>query len=272
MYQSHWGLRQSPFRNCLDLEYFYQNPVHEEALARLFFLVEQRRRLGLLIGPGGSGKSLLLEVFARQLRRRGSPVASLNLIGVEPAEMLWHLAAQFQVSIEPPASTAALWRAITDRIAEHRYQQQDTAILLDDADRASRPVFVQIMRLAQSERSPESRLTLILAGDPKHVGQIDHGLLDLAELRIDLEPWEQADTQQYLAKSLAQAGCTSSVFAESAVARLHTLSQGIPRRVAQLADLSLLAGAGQELEQIDAEVVEGVYRELGGSEPAGCYS
>ena len=71
MYQSHWGLRESPFRNCLDPQSFYQSPTHEEALARLHFLVEQHRRLGLLLGPAGSGKSLLLEVFAAATRRRG---------------------------------------------------------------------------------------------------------------------------------------------------------------------------------------------------------
>lgn len=43
MYQAHWGLRESPFRGLLDPKFFYQSPTHEEALARLHFLVEQRR-------------------------------------------------------------------------------------------------------------------------------------------------------------------------------------------------------------------------------------
>jgi type II secretory pathway predicted ATPase ExeA len=47
------------------------------------------------------------------------------------------------------------------------------------------------------------------------------------------------------------------------VDRLHELAHGIPRRVSQLADLALLAGAGRNLDQIDAEVVETVYQELG---------
>ena len=48
-----------------------------------------------------------------------------------------------------------------------------------------------------------------------------------------------------------------------AVARLHELSGGIPRRITQLADLSLVAGAGEQLAEIDADVVEAVYHELG---------
>jgi type II secretory pathway predicted ATPase ExeA len=83
MYQAPWGLEQSPFRSCLDPRFFYRSPTHEEALSRLHFLVEQRRRVGLLMGPAGSGKSLLLEVFAEQLRQKGLPVAKVNLLGIE---------------------------------------------------------------------------------------------------------------------------------------------------------------------------------------------
>ena len=75
MYQTHWGLRETPFRTCLDPRFFYQSPTHEEALARLHFLVEQNRRLGVLLGEPGSGKSLLLEVFAAEGRRDGRAVA-----------------------------------------------------------------------------------------------------------------------------------------------------------------------------------------------------
>jgi type II secretory pathway predicted ATPase ExeA len=56
------------------------------------------------------------------------------------------------------------------------------------------------------------------------------------------------------------------MFTEDAVAKLFDLSGGIPRRVVQLADLALLAGAGAELPQIDAEVVHSVYQELGAVE------
>ena len=87
-------------------------------------------------------------------------------------------------------------------------------------------------------------------------------MLGLADLRIDIEPWGRDETEKYLRASLAQAGCRTAVFAEPALARLQELSHGIPRRINQLADLALLAGAGQDLPQIGPEVVESAYREL----------
>ncbi len=262
MYPLHWGLPESPFRNCLNPQFFYQSPTHEEALARLHFLVEQRRRLGLLMGGAGSGKSLLLEVFTEQLRRQGYPVANVNLLGFQPTEILYALAIDFGLSLDPSESTAVLWRAVTDRLAEYRFQQIPATILLDDADQVNRQVLVQLTRLAQHDPSPELRLTIVLAGRRERMGHLGERLLDLAELRIDLEPWEQSDTERFLNTSLAHADRQSPVFAAPAVARLHQLSHGIPRRISQLADLSLLAGAGADLQQIDADVVESVYHEL----------
>jgi type II secretory pathway predicted ATPase ExeA len=265
MYQSHWGLRESPFRDCLDPRFFYQSPTHEEALARLHFLVQQRRRVGLLMGPAGSGKSLVLEVLAAELVRRGTAVARLNLLGLEPAEMLWTLAGALGCNLDATDSLAVLWRAVSDRLVEVRYQQIDTVVLMDAADQAGRPLVPHLVRLAKFDPSPQSRLTLILSGERERMGRLGETLLQLSELRIDLDPWEAGDVAGFLKTSLSQAGCPAAVFDPAAIARLHKLSHGIPRQVRQLADLALMAGAGREMHKIDANVVESVYHELSGA-------
>ncbi|MGO9114571.1 MAG: ExeA family protein [Thermoguttaceae bacterium] len=262
MYQSQWGLRESPFGDGHDPQSFYQSPTHEEALARLHFLVEQRRRLGLLLGPEGSGKSLLLEILASQLRRRGPVVARVNLTGISGDEMLWSLAAQFGRNLDRCDSTPVLWRALSDRLAAFRYQQVDAVILIDDADRAGNSVVPHLIRLAKIEPSAQPSLTLILAGDRLTIGRLGDTLVGLSELRIDLTAWQPDDIAGYLDRSLRQAGGSANMFDGAAISRLCELSHGIPRQVRLLADLSLVAGAGRHLHTIDADVVESVYHEL----------
>lgn len=259
----HWGLRETPFRAAIDPRFFYMGPSEEEALARLSFLVDDRRRLGLLLGAGGSGKSLLLRVFADQMRRSGCAVALVHLLGMEAGEMMGELASALGLDASAGESPSRLWPRLTDRLAELRYQELSTVILLDDSDRPAGEAHRWISRLAQFDLSGESRITLVLASRPGQVRRLGRTLLEMVELRIDLPSWEQAQSAAFLEHRLSQAGCDRAAFDDSALVRLHELGGGVPRQIAHLADLALAAGAGEGLDQITAETVESVYEELG---------
>ena len=263
MYESYWKLRFSPFRGCLDTSLFYQSSLHEEALARLQFLVEQRRRLGLLLGPCGCGKSMLVKVFAGELERSGAQVVQINLLGVDAYEFIWTLSDRLGLNPTTQAPSFQLWRMVNDRLAENRFQQVPTVVLLDDADEAEAEVLCCVTRLAQSESSPEARLTIVLCADILRMVLIGARLIELSELRVELDSWEEADTADFVNTSINKAGGQASVFTPMALVRLHHLSDGIPRRVIQLADLALLAGAGAQLNDIDTDTIEAVHMELG---------
>jgi len=264
MFRKYWGLRESPFRPALDWRRFFPSPTHEEALARLDFLLDQGRRLGLLLVPTGCGKSLVLEVFARKIRRSGAQVANLSLCGADLHEFLWLTAAELGTNPDRGDDAFRLWRAVLDRLTENRYQQQGTVLLLDDAQQAQASVLEHVARLAQLEGKGGGGLTIVLAADQAR--RLPGRLLELTDLRIDLEPWEPADTNQYITSSLKRAGATSEIFTDDALGHLHDRCQGVPRRVIQLANLALLAGAGRQAAQIDADVIDSADQELGAVE------
>ena len=65
---------------------------------------------------------------------------------------------------------------------------------------------------------------------------------------------------------LRRMGRHATTFTPEAVALLAELSQGVPRNTVQLAELSLVAAAGQELAAVDAATILAVYQELGAIE------
>lgn len=268
MYEKYWGLDESPFRGGLDPASFYPTAAHEEALARLNFLLEERRRLGMVCGPVGIGKSLLLELFARQVANAGGEVVRANLVGAGAHEVLWTLAVQCGLNPALAASEFALWRRLADRLIENRYERTQLVVLLDDVDDAEREVFPLIVRLAQFDPHPDSRLTIVLASSENNLARVHPRLLELAELAVRLEPWEPHDTRHYLEHALRHAGREAPLFTLQAIGLLHELTGGIPLRIKQLADLALMAGAGLEQRLVDADLVEGAYQELGVAVPA----
>lgn len=262
MYESHWGLRQPAFRNVLDPRRYFAGNAHEEALARLQFLVDQHWRLGLLTGQGGSGKSLVLQVLAAALRHRGLAVAQINLRGLDPQEFLWRLAAGIGLNPDGVDSPFALWQLLDDQLAANRYEQRSTVVLLDSFESASPAVLAFVSRLAHTEEVPGLELSIVASGHEHQRPHLGRDLAQLVDLRIDMAGWSQLETAGYVRETLARVGASRPIFDESGLARLYELSHGLPRRVNQLAELALLAGAGDELETIDAETVESVYLEL----------
>jgi general secretion pathway protein A len=176
--------------------------------------------------------------------------------------LLWQIAADWGANPAPDEPLFRLWRRIGDRIVENRLFDCHTVILLDDAQAARAEVLVQMGRLVQCDPSAGARLTVVLSTRPEHLPQLGPQLTGLAELCIQLGPWEESDTADYVESALSGAGREVPVFAPEAVARIHKLAQGVPRRISQLAELSLLAGLSVPLDRIGGETVDSVYREL----------
>jgi len=238
---------------------FFPSPTHEEALARLGFLVEQRHSLGILSGCEGAGKSTVVDLFSRELRRTGRAVCTINLLGVDVRGFLWSLAAGLGANPPQDEDVVLLWRRISDRLKENALQGICTVLFLDEADGASHDVLIQVLRLLKTQ---QDQLTVILAVESSRVARLGGDLLQLAQLRIHLDHWDHTDVRDYLNSSLARSECSSVTFDESAVMRIHEFSGGIPRSVSQLAELALLAAIGQGRGNVDAETIDCIYQEL----------
>ncbi len=268
--QQQGNLSGSPLSGHIDPRHFHPSPTHHEALARLHYLVEQHLRIGVLRGPAGCGKTMLLGRLCSELDPITHCFVNFSLLGLDLHDFLVQLAEGLFLNPRTDTPTVELWRKILDRLAEHRRQQWTTVLLWDNAHEAAPQVLAAISRLAEHDASLEARLTMILTADSRHVARLGERLLDRCALRVDVEPWEPEDTIEFLQHAI---GCMqrlddgddqpSSFFTPEAMERLHAISGGIPRRVGQLAQWSLLAGAGLGMKQVDEETVAAAAEELG---------
>jgi type II secretory pathway predicted ATPase ExeA len=259
MYQAYWGLSRPPFADESALQLVEQHPLASEALARLEFLAGSHARFGLLVGPAGCGKSLVLAEFVRRQRAAGQAAALVSALGNSADEALAEIALAWQVSLDGTPSRGQLWQAVTDRLGQLRLEQVPAILAIDDLDRADESLRLAVERLL---RTTEYSLTVVASASEGKVARLGSGLVDLAELRIELTPWTADETCDYLQTALSQAGRRQATFAAGAAQRLFQLSGGTPRRVNQLAQLALVAGAGQQLAEIDEETVLAVHDEL----------
>ncbi len=262
MHATHWGLEKPPFPTGTAEPVFFAGLPQQEALARLRFLVHNQRRLGLVLGEAGWGKSLVLDLFAEECLRENWQVARLNLLGLSVREFQWQLAVELHAGPRSVDDSLRLARRLEERLQQNYLQGDRAVLLLDDADQAGADVLTQLVRLVQLPANRTGNFTLVLAANPAQVNRLGSRLLELVDLRIDLEPWDAEDTTGFLQLALVAAGAAQPIFDEPALSAIHRLTNGVPRLVNRLADYALVAGSSAGLELIDEATIAAAYEAI----------
>jgi type II secretory pathway predicted ATPase ExeA len=256
MYESHWLLDSRPFDDTNDERRFFGTPTHTEGLARLVYLIRERRSGGCLIGPHGIGKSLLLHSAVAQTAVEGRLFIRLSAGPGDALTLAQRIGDQIGARSEAdnlPATLRDLERAIRDASA------QDFVILLDDAQALrDATAFDALHFIATTLEQADRRTTVILAGTEMLAAQLSTSSSAIAQqmqLTWRLAPLSLAETNGYIRHRLAAAGRFDDPFDQSAIYLLHERSRGIPRVINQLADLALLHGFQTKAARVDSELI-----------------
>lgn len=174
----------------------------------------------LVLGPAGTGKTLLLQQLAHALTDRGMDVV-LQPRGDLPIEDAW--------------------------LAEAAQSNPRRVVLIDEADRMTEASLGQLERLGLCP--------VILAGvsDPGE-GRSDR---DAGITRtIRLAPLPEDEVRAFIAARLHQAGLSPDLIGAGAVARLAAHSGGVPRILNMLVGAALFLANTEQAPRIEAAHVD----------------
>lgn len=262
MYTQHFGLTESPFTNTLDPHWFYESAAHEEAIARLLYLVEQHRRCGVLVGPAGTGKSLVLKLLSSQVRRMPAEVAHIDLIGRSGRELLWETVAALGLAPRGDDCPRVLWRTLGDHLATNRYVQAPTVVFYDHVDRAEPDALSAIERLYHTCAAGETGMTLILAARGGRTSRATQILSSIADLQVELLPFDREQTEEYISTLGNRAGAVEPLFDGPACERIFAESRGVARDINRLCDMSLVAGMADGIRCVNETIVAAAAEQL----------
>lgn len=251
MYRKHWGLTPGFLSPHHPRNPIFPSEAREEALARIQYLIDEGHRLGLLAAESGLGKTSLFEQLARERSIQGFPVALVNPLGMDEQELLLKLCTALGNPSDPPASIAQLWQSFSELLWANQQMGWTTLLLVDDAHEADSDVLTALTRIVQSEPSVTARVTTILSVVPDRVALLGRRLRELADLQIELTRWDPGETAAYLRWATQQSGVAEPIFQADAVDEIHRIADGVPRQICTLAELALVAGAGNAQQQVD---------------------
>jgi general secretion pathway protein A len=269
MYESFFGFRERPFSKTPDPRFFFMSRSHREALARMLHAVEERD-LALLTGPIGSGKTTISRALADQL---GCSYKIILLINprVTPLELLRTLARHLGVT-DPSLIKTDLLAQIGERLYWFFEQNICPVLVIDEAQLVPhKETFDEVRLLTNFQLDDRNLLSVILMGQPELRQRLAHRVYEPLRQRIgmhfELRSLSREETAEYLNFRIQAAGGRPGLFLADAIERVHEFSQGVPRRINQVAALALIEAFGRDMRHLDGDVLDAVMDELRFSTP-----
>lgn len=260
MYFEFYGLTTSPFNNTPDPRFFFNTPDHEEALASLLYAVEERKGFVLVTGEVGAGKTLLSRMV---LNRVGSNVktALITHTRLSGPELLIAICREFEIDIEPGATSAQAMRLLEDFLLEQYARDRLAVVIIDEAQNLPMEALEELRMLGNLEADDAKLLQVLLLGQPELQETFRNPAMRQTYQRIfrtfHLRALDAKQTQAYIEHRLRVAGHsrTNALFEPRAVETIFQYTAGIPRLVNQLCDNALLAAFSDSKKSVSEELI-----------------
>jgi len=268
VYEEYYGLKRRPFTKTPDPKFLFMSRVHEEALARLQYAVEEKE-LVVLTGDVGCGKTTLTMALIDSLGEKYRIILIINP-RLTSAQFLRTVAKRFDIPVSGRFSGFKddLLDAIYSKVYEDYQAGITPVIIIDEAQLIpDKDTFEEIRLLTNFQLDDANLLSLILVGQPDLRRRLNHKAYLPLKQRIGLfyhlGPISEDEIKGYVEHRLKVGGCEEQLFTEEALKALHAYSGGVPRLINSMATAALLSGLGSGYRIIERQLINEAAQEFG---------
>ena len=226
--------------------------------------IRRAEGVGLVVGPPGTGKSLLLLKLAEQVRD-DFDVALLTGASICTRRALWQ---SILAAIGEPyrgIDEAELRIAIVERIRGLAAAGSGLVILVDEAHTLPTRL-IEELRLLTNVPTPLPAVHIVLAGTTRLDELLGaprmESLTQRVAVRGYLEPLDHAETLAYLRTQTRAAGLAwERLFADGSDDAVYRVTEGVPRLINQVCDQALVMVAESQRRVTPADITA-AWREI----------
>lgn len=273
MYDDHYGLSGRPFALTPDPKFWFDTATHRKAMAYLGYGLSQGEGFIVITGDVGAGKTTLVGHLMATIDRERLHVIKLVSSQVDGDDLLRIVATGLGVETAG-LMKAQLLVAIERGLHSIARSGRRTLLIVDEAQALHTGALEELRMLSNFQAGGHALLQIFLLGQPEFRAAL-HGSDRLEQLRQrviamhHLDPMGADEVEPYVLHRMALVGWNGRPkFTPDAFAALYRGSDGVPRRLNQLAGRVLLFGAIEQTDVIDAQVVDAVIADITGDMPA----
>ena len=265
MFLEFYGLREQPFGVTPDPRYLYFGASHREALASLYYGIENRRGFVALVAKPGMGKTTLL--FRLLERLRGSTHTSfLFQTQLTPREFMRSLMVDLGMS-NVGDDVVRMQYQLNQMLYRELRSGRRFVLVVDEAQNLDDSVLETIRMLSNFETPGAKLLQIILSGQPQLADKLSSpGMVQLRQrisILARLPQFNTAEVDKYIRHRLKVAGfADGTLFTPDAIELISAESHGIPRNINNLCFHAMTMGFATGQKLVPASVVQEVLKDL----------
>ena len=275
-YFSILNLKQEPFSNSPDPDFFFHSREHQECLQKLELSILLRRGLNVIIGDVGTGKTTLCRQLIRRFTKRDEITTHLILdpLFVDAHELL---TAVGKMLMGPKAKLASNEWQIKEQIKQFLFksgvkEDKTTVLIIDEGQKI--PVFcLEILREFLNYETNEFKLLQIIIFAQKEFENTIKKYANFAD-RINLyhyiKPLSFRDTRMMIKFRLEkskEANKKIDIFSYPALLKIFRITEGYPRKIINLCHHCVLAMIVQNRSKVSAALVRSCIKRAFPKEP-----
>jgi type II secretory pathway predicted ATPase ExeA len=263
MYTSFFGLAKKPFSLTPDPEFLYLSPNHKKALTILKYGLMSQAGFTVITGAIGAGKTTLVRHILNTMDDDCEVGLISNTHSAFGDLLTWILAA-FGVENDS-RDKAERYQLFVNYIEEQYYQNRRVVLIVDEAQNMDLQTLEELRLLSNINVGQDVMLQLVLVGQPELLDKLKAPELVQFAQRIsvgyNLKPLSFEETKKYVYYRILIAGGSTQLFTPAACSAIYYYTNGVPRLINNICDLSLLFAFAEDEETVSLQSVIAVIKE-----------
>ena len=264
-YEKYWHFLDLPFKVFPSGDTYFPSSTHEEARARIFQAIRTRKRIILIAGQAGSGKTTLWKRIKGDLEKYDIHFA-MGIVE-NPMGDFSEIMREIGENMDLPVSrdNGEIVGALRDKARENVERGATNIWLVDECQAIKdKEIWERLRLLTNWSWNGSPVLTLFLLGQPEIVPILreKEGFAQRIGAFYLLGALSFEETGDYIEYHLKKVNAEDpNIFTEDAVQMIYRCSGGVPRNINHICDAALLLGAIRGKDFVDARMVEKVATE-----------
>jgi len=256
-------LKENPFSETPDTQFYFASPAHTRVLKDLAGLFLHGKGFALLTGEVGTGKTLLCRMLLKSFQNKAHTALIFHPV-LNDVELLDVILDEFKIEKPKASAGKKSLKALLDSLNEFLIREasagKKSILIIDDAQRLNAEALDLLRILSNLETEKQKLIHIILVGQRElseklakpELRQLDQRI----SIRSELFALDEDSTRKYILHRIEEARIPNFVrFHPKAMEQIFRQSGGVPRLINRICETLLLRASERGVRFIDARMV-----------------